>query len=158
MVLRTFSKIFGLAGLRLGYALADPALVRYLHAVQEPFNVNRAALAAGVASLGRPAEVARRRELAIRGRERVARRLAIGGMAPVPSSANFVLVDLGGVDDGALFEAMVRRGVLIRPGTELGLPGWARITVAPEEVMDRAATALLEARLELLGAGTRVAS
>ena len=158
VVLRTFSKIFGLAGLRLGYALADPALVRYLHAVQEPFNVNRAALAAGVASLGRPAEVARRRELAIRGRERLARRLAIGGMAPVPSSANFVLVDLGGVDDGALFEAMVRRGVLIRPGTELGLPGWARITVAPEEVMDRAATALLEARLELLGAGTRVAS
>jgi len=71
----------------------------------------------------------------------------------VPSSANFVLVDLGGVDDGALFEAMVRRGVLIRPGTELGLPGWARITVGPEDVMDRAADALLETRLELLGAG-----
>jgi histidinol-phosphate/aromatic aminotransferase/cobyric acid decarboxylase-like protein len=48
---------------------------------------------------------------------------------------------------------MVRRGVLIRPGHELGLPGWARITVGPEDVMDRAADALLETRLELLGAG-----
>jgi histidinol-phosphate aminotransferase len=152
VVLRTFSKIFGLAGLRLGYALADPALVQYLQSVQEPFNVNRAALAAGVASLGRGGEVAQRRELAIAARERLARRLAVGGMAPVPSSANFVLVDLG-VDDVDLAERLVRRGVLIRPGHELGLPGWARITVGPEDVMDRAAEALLETRLELLGAG-----
>jgi histidinol-phosphate aminotransferase len=152
IVLRTFSKIFGLAGLRLGYALADPALVHWLQSVQEPFNVNRAALAAGLASLGRADEVARRRELAIAARERFVRRLAVGGMAPVPSSANFVLVDLG-VDDIALFERMLRRGVLIRPGHELGLPGWARITVGPEDVMDRAGDALLETRLELLGAG-----
>jgi histidinol-phosphate aminotransferase len=152
VVLRTFSKIFGLAGLRLGYALADPALVRYLQSVQEPFNVNRAALAAGVASLGRAGEVAQRRELALAARERLARRLAVGGMAPVASSANFVLVDLG-VDDTELAERLARRGVLIRPGHELGLPGWARITVGPEEVMDRAAEALLETRLELLGAG-----
>jgi histidinol-phosphate aminotransferase len=153
IVLRTFSKIFGLAGLRLGYALADPALVHWLQSVQEPFNVNRAALAAGLASLGRAREVAERRELATAARERLARRLAVGGMAPVPSSANFVLVDLG-VDDTALFERMMRRGVLVRPGHELGLPGWARITVGPEDVMDRAADALLETRLELLGAGT----
>jgi histidinol-phosphate aminotransferase len=152
VVLRTFSKIFGLAGLRLGYALSDPELVRYLHSVQEPFNVNRAALAAGVASLGRADEVARRRELAVAARERLARRLAVGGMAPVPSAANFVLVELG-VDDPELAERLVRRGVLIRPGTELGLPGWARITVGPEDVMERAADALLDARLELLGAG-----
>ena len=159
VVLRTFSKIFGLAGLRLGYLLADPDLVVYLNSVQEPFNVNRAALAAGTASLGRPNEVAGRRDVAIRARERLARRLAVGGMAPVPSSANFVLVDLGGVDDLELAEALVRRGVLIRPGSELGLPGWARITVAPEEVMDRAADALLETRLELLGAaGTPAAA
>jgi histidinol-phosphate aminotransferase len=153
IVLRTFSKIFGLAGLRLGYALADPALVHWLQSVQEPFNVNRAALAAGLASLGRAPEVAERRELATVARERLARRLAVGGMAPVPSSANFVLVDLG-VDDTALFERMLRRGVLVRSGHELGLPGWARITVGPEDVMDRAADALLETRLELLGAGT----
>ena len=158
VVLRTFSKIFGLAGLRLGYLLADADLVRYLNSVQEPFNVNRAALAAGTASLGRSAEVAERRDLAIVARERLARRLAVGGMAPVPSSANFVLVDLGGVDDGDVNAALVRRGVLVRPGSELGLPGWARITVGPEEVMDRAAAALLETRLDLLAAGTRAAT
>jgi histidinol-phosphate aminotransferase len=79
-------------------------------------------------------------------------------MAPVPSSANFVLVELGGADDVELAEALVRRGVLIRPGSELGLPGWARITVAPDDVMDRAAAALLETRDEVLGAGTGVAS
>ena len=84
VVLRTFSKIFGLAGLRLGYLLADPDLVRYLNSVQEPFNVNRAALAAGVASLGRAREVAERRDLAARARERLAARLAVGGMAPGP--------------------------------------------------------------------------
>jgi histidinol-phosphate aminotransferase len=158
VILRTFSKIFGLAGLRLGYLLADPGLVHYLQAVQEPFNVNRAALAAGEASLGRAGEVARRRELAIAARERLARRLAVGGMAPVPSSANFVLADLGGVDDLELADRLLRRGILVRPGSELGLPGWARITVAPAAVMDRAAAALLETRLELLGAGARAAS
>jgi histidinol-phosphate aminotransferase len=158
VILRTFSKIFGLAGLRLGYLLADPGLVHYLQAVQEPFNVNRAALAAGEASLGRAGEVARRRELAIAARERLARRLAVGGMTPVPSSANFVLADLGGVDDLELADRLLRRGILVRPGSELGLPGWARITVAPAAVMDRAAAALLETRLELLGAGARAAS
>jgi histidinol-phosphate aminotransferase len=158
VVLRTFSKIFGLAGLRLGYLLADPDLVRYLNSVQEPFNVNRAALAAGVASLGRARELAERRDLAARARERLAGALVAGGMAPVPSSANFVLVELGGADDVELAEALVRRGVLIRPGSELGLPGWARITVAPDAVMDRAAVALLETRDELLGAGTGAAS
>jgi histidinol-phosphate aminotransferase len=152
VVLRTFSKIFGLAGLRLGYLLADPSLVGYLQSVQEPFNVNRAALAAGLASLGRADEVAQRRDLATAARERLARRLAVGGMAPVPSSANFVLVELG-VDDLELADRLMRRGILVRPGSELGLPGWARITVGPEDVMDRAADALLEARLELHGAG-----
>src|SRR3954462_3322004 len=80
VVLRTFSKIFGLAGLRLGYVLADPSLVVYLQSVQEPFNVNRAALAPGPARPGRAREVAERRSLAVVARERLARRLAVGGM------------------------------------------------------------------------------
>jgi histidinol-phosphate aminotransferase len=131
--------------------------VHYLHSVQEPFNVNRAALAAGVASLGRPHDVAARRTLAIEARERLAAALAAGGMAPLRSSANFVLAELG-VDDVELADLLVRRGILIRPGSELGLPGWARITVAPREVMDRAAAALLDARAQLVGAGAPAAS
>jgi histidinol-phosphate aminotransferase len=149
VVLRTFSKIFGLAGLRLGYALADPGLVRLLHAVQEPFNVNRAALAAGLASLGRPADVAARREAAVAARERLIAALRAGGMRPLPSSASFVLCELG-VDDLQLSQRLLRRGVLVRTGADMGLPGWARITVGPEPVMDRAAAALLAARDELL--------
>jgi histidinol-phosphate aminotransferase len=151
VVLRTFSKIFGLAGLRLGYALADPALVRFLNSVQEPFNVNRAALAAGLASLGRPEEVAQRRAAAIAARDRLGAALAGGGVRPLPSAANFVLCELG-VDDVELGERLLRRGVLVRTCADMGLPGWARITVAPEPVMDRAAAALLETRDELLGA------
>ena len=148
VILRTFSKLFGLAGLRLGYAVGDPALVHYLDSVQEPFNVNRAALAAGEASLARPEELAARRAETAAVRERFAARLAAGGMRPLPSAANFVLVELG-ADDLELAERLARRGVLIRPGTELGLPGWARITIGPEAMMDRAADALLEVRAEL---------
>jgi histidinol-phosphate aminotransferase len=149
VVLRTFSKIFGLAGLRLGYALADPALVRLLHSVQEPFNVNRAALAAGLASLGRPADVAARRGLAVAARQRLTAALRAGGVGVLPSAASFILCDLG-VDDGELGERLLRRGVLIRTGADMGLAGWARITVGPEPIMDRAAAALLAARDELL--------
>jgi histidinol-phosphate aminotransferase len=149
VVLRTFSKIFGLAGLRLGYALADPALVRFLHSVLEPFNVNRAALAAGLASLGRPAEVAGRRAAAIAARGRLSRALEDGGVRPLPSAANFVLCELG-VDDQALGERLLRRGVLVRTASDMGLPGWARITVGPEALMDRAAGALLVVREALL--------
>jgi histidinol-phosphate aminotransferase len=149
VILRTFSKIFGLAGLRLGYALADPELIRFLNAVQEPFNVNRAALAAGLASLGRPDDVAARRAAAIAARDRLSAALAAGGMRPLPSAANFVLCELG-VDDGALGERLLRRGVLVRTGAGMGLPGWARVTVGPGDVMDRAAAAMLATRDELL--------
>jgi histidinol-phosphate aminotransferase len=148
VVLRTFSKLFGLAGLRLGYLLGDPSLLLYLQRVQEPFNVNRAALAAGVASLGRPADVAARRAAAVAARERLSAALARGGMRPLPSDGNFVLVDLG-VDDAELTERLLARGILIRPGGELGLPGFARITVAPAPLLDRAAAALLAVREEL---------
>ena len=84
MVLRTFSKIFGLAGLRLGYALAGAELVPYLQSVQEPFNVNRPALVAGLASLGRPLEVAERREATVAARDRLAGALPPPGWSRCP--------------------------------------------------------------------------
>ena len=143
VVLRTFSKIYGLAGLRLGYALASPELVPYLNAVQEPFNVNRPALVAGAASLGRPAEVAERRRATAQAREGLAAALRAAGIEVLSSQANFLLVHHR-LDDVALFDGMLRRGILIRPGTDLGMPGWARITVGPEPLMERAAEALLD--------------
>ena len=143
VVLRTFSKIYGLAGLRLGYAIVDAALTPYLQTVQEPFNVNRAALAAGMASLGRATEIAERRAATIAARERFAAALAEGGLEPLPSVANFVLVRLG-ADDHVVTDRLLRRGILVRPGSEMELPGWARITIGPDELMRRVAGELLD--------------
>jgi histidinol-phosphate aminotransferase len=152
VVLRTFSKIFGLAGLRLGYAVAAPALVPYLQALQEPFNLNRPALVAGLASLGRPDEVAERRTATVRARERLARALADAAMESLPSAGNFLLVHHG-ADDAALVAGLLRRGLLVRSGAELGLPGWVRITAGPEPLMDRVAAALPQVRAEVLASG-----
>jgi histidinol-phosphate aminotransferase len=154
VVLRTFSKIFGLAGLRLGYAIAAPELVPYLQTVQEPFNVNRPALVAGAASLGRPAELGERRRSTVEAREGLAAALAAQGIRSVPSEANFLLVQHA-VDDDGLFDGLLRRGVLIRPGAEMGMPGWARITVGPQPLMQLVTEALPEVRAELLAAAPR---
>jgi histidinol-phosphate aminotransferase len=138
IVVRSFSKIFGLAGLRLGYALCDPRAARLLDVVQEPFNVNRVALAAGRAALRVPGFVERRRAEVAAARELLADELRPAGVAGFPSHANFLLADLG-VDDTAVCDAALRRGLLVRGGQEFGLPGHLRITVAPEPVMRRAA-------------------
>jgi histidinol-phosphate aminotransferase len=146
VLLRTFSKIFGLAGLRLGYAVAHPELAGYLDVVQEPFNVNRAALAAGRASLAHPERIDARRKESAEARALLARLLTEGGMKPLPSQANFVLVDVGG-DDAALAEALVGRGFLVRAGSEFGLDGFIRITVGPQPLMRGVAEELLGLRV-----------
>jgi histidinol-phosphate aminotransferase len=150
VVLRTFSKIFGLAGLRLGYAIVDPELTPYLDSVQEPFNVNVAALAAGSASLAHHEAIEERRRETVACRELLVGRLRAGGLEPFPSEANFVLVELG-ADDVAVTDHVARRGMLVRPGTEFGLPGYARITVAPAPLMERVAEEIALACRELAG-------
>lgn len=137
IVVRSFSKIFGLAGLRLGYAVADPAVGRLVDIVQEPFNVNRVALAAGRAALSEPGFVERRRAEVAAARNVLRDELAAAGIVSHPSQTNFVLVELG-VDDGPVCDALLLAGVLVRGGREFGLPGFIRITVAPEPVMRRA--------------------
>jgi histidinol-phosphate aminotransferase len=149
VVLRTFSKIFGLAGLRLGYAVADPELAAFFDVVQEPFNVNRAALAAGRACLARPELIEERRRESASARALLAALLEEAGMEPLPSEANFILVDVG-VDDAALADALVRRGLLVRSGSEFGLDGYVRVTVGPPPLMVRAAAELSTAREGLL--------
>jgi histidinol-phosphate aminotransferase len=143
IVIRSCSKIFGLAGLRLGYAVSDPDVARLLDLVQEPFNVNRAALAAGLAAVSQPSLAADRRALVVAARELLTAELERAGFTVHPSQANFVLVELG-VDDVAVCDELMRRGILIRGGTEFGLPGLVRVTVAPEAVMRRTAAAIAE--------------
>jgi histidinol-phosphate aminotransferase len=149
VVMRTFSKIFGLAGLRLGYAVVSEPLAEMIDVVLEPFNVNRAALAAGRASLLHPELVETRRLANEAGRERLAERLREAGAEPCPSQANFLLVDVG-VDDRALTEALARRGFLVRAGSEFGLDGYVRITTGPAPLMERVAREVVAARLKLM--------
>ena len=145
VLLRTFSKIFGLAGLRLGYAVAHPELAPFLDVVQEPFNVNRAALAAGRACLAHPEQIEERRRQSAEARALLARLLADAGMESLPSEANFLLVEVGG-DDAALAGELVVRGFLVRPGSEFGLDGWIRVTVGPPPLMERFAAELAAVR------------
>jgi histidinol-phosphate aminotransferase len=134
IVLRTFSKIFGLAGLRLGYAIVPPSLAPHINAVQEPFNVNRAALAAGLASLRRVEGLPDRRDQVDRAREALVAPLQSAGVKTWPSEANFVLIQVG-IDDQAMFVALAREGLIVRPGSELGLPGHVRVTTGAEDLM-----------------------
>ncbi len=148
IVMRTFSKIFGLAGLRLGYLLLDPALAGHVNAVQEPFNVNVVALAAGVASLRRIDRLPARREQVERARRALSDPLGPTAIRVIPSDANFVLLELAGDDDLRVAEALARAGILVRAGTEFGLPGYVRVTTAEEALM-----ADVAARLAALARG-----
>lgn len=143
VVLRTFSKLYGIAGLRLGYAIMHPDLVPSADAVQEPFNVNRLALAAGTACLADMHAVEKRRREVVSARESFAAALAEVGIASHPSQSNFVLTHPGG-DDQAWYEALLRRGYLVRRGSEYRLPGHLRITIAPSDVMAGVALAMSE--------------
>jgi len=110
--------------------------------VQEPFNVNRAALAAGTACLRRPDLIEERRRAVAAARDLLRRRLVDAGVEPLPSQSNFVLVRVGG-DDRALARALAEEdGLLVRTGSEYGLEGYVRITVGPPALMERVAAAI----------------
>ena len=149
--LRTFSKIYGLASLRVGYGYSSPELAALLNRVRQPFNVNAIAQAAAVAALD-DHEFAERCAREVRAGlvllEHGCRRL---GLEVVPSVANFMLVKVG--DGTAVFDELQRRGVIVRPVKSYGLPEWIRITVGTREQNER-----LLAELELITraeAGTR---
>ena len=122
VVLRTFSKIYGLAGLRVGYGLARPDLVEYLDRVRAPFNVNHVAQAAAAAALGDTEHVARSRALVLEQRPVLSARLAELGATVVPSQGNFVLADFPGRPSKALFEDLLREGVVMRPDARVRVP------------------------------------
>jgi histidinol-phosphate aminotransferase len=136
VVLRSFSKLYGLAGLRLGYALVDEPLVPYFDLLEEPFNVNCVALAAGCACLRARAAVDERRTLVAAARAQLSDELRSVGFEPLASATNFVLARVD-VDDVELGDRLAQRGLLVRPGSDYGLPGYVRVTVGPSELMER---------------------
>jgi histidinol-phosphate aminotransferase len=148
MVVRTFSKIYGLAGLRVGYAIAAPELTACLYQVREPFPVDRLAQAAAEAILDDEEYVRASFENNRSGKQALSRALTGLGLRHLPSEANFILVDLGRPAE-QVAERLFERGVIIRPGAMWRLPTWARITVGtPEDnarVVDALAAVLQEA-------------
>ena len=133
VVLRTFSKIFGLAGLRVGYALAPPAVVTALGKVRRAFDITTPAQEAALASLGDAQEVGRRRLENAEQRTEVERILREHGLQPAgPAVANFLYCDLGD-DSRPLFEQLLREGVIVRPTHGFGGPTAIRVTVGTAE-------------------------
>jgi histidinol-phosphate aminotransferase len=140
VVLRTFSKIFGLAGLRVGYAIAPAAVVTALGKTRRAFDITTPAHEAAVASLDGAAEVERRRRLNAEGREQLEGILRVHGLDPIAAVANFLYVDLGR-DTRPFFESLLRSGVIVRPLHGFGAPEGVRVTVGtPQDhaVLDEA--------------------
>ncbi len=143
VVLRTFSKAYGLAGLRLGYGLLSKRVAWLLDTIKEPFNVNRLSLVAGVAALADHAWLGQVVRSAISGRELLTRELSGLACDVVPSQANFVLADVHR-DAAELFERLLRRGVIVRPAGGWGYPTHLRVTVGTPEQNARFLEALRE--------------
>lgn len=139
LVLRTFSKVYGLAGLRVGYAVGDPDLVAYLNRVHEPFNVNALAQEAALAALEDREFVERTRENNRRGKTQLYRAFEALNLPYVPTEANFILFDARR-DEQEVFRRMLRRGVIIRGG--FGYPSMLRVTIGTQEENEAFITAL----------------
>lgn len=135
LMMRTFSKIFGLAGLRLGYGIGHPDLIAALEKIRQPFNINSIAQAAALAALEDAEHMRKTRENNMRGLEFLSRKLRELNLEYVPSAANFVLVRVG--EGQRVFEAMQRQGVIVRPMGGYQLPEWIRISVGTPKENER---------------------
>jgi len=133
VVTRTFSKIYGLAGLRAGYAVSDPAVADLLNRVRQPFNVNGIALVACAAALADDAHVERSVKLNRDGMRQLTEGFRRLGLDFIPSAGNFVCVDLGRAA-APVYERLLREGVIVRPVANYGMPDHLRVTVGlPQE-------------------------
>jgi histidinol-phosphate aminotransferase len=129
VVLRTFSKIYGLAGLRVGYAIGPAPLLDYVNRIRLPFNVSSPALAAALAALDDEEHVARAQAGNATELPRLAEALAALGLEVLPSQGNFLLVGLGAPEGRPFYQKLLHKGVIVRPLGGYGLPRHVRITV-----------------------------
>lgn len=140
VVLRTFSKIYGLAGIRIGYGICDRELASYLERARHPFNVNRLAEVAALAALEDEEHVRRTREVNATGARYLADELGKLGVETWPTDANFILA-LTGAD---IYEALLAQGVIVRPMRGFGLTEHVRISIGLPEENERFVKALAE--------------
>ena len=142
ITLRTFSKIFGLAGIRVGYAVARPDIIQMLHNVRQPFNVTSLAQVAAIAGIDDTAHLARTLQVNAEGMDYLEVEFRRLGLSFVPSHANFILVEVG--DGHAIYDKLLRRGVIVRPMNGYGYPHHVRISVGLPEENRRLIAALSE--------------
>ncbi|HRF59886.1 MAG TPA: histidinol-phosphate transaminase [Fimbriimonadaceae bacterium] len=134
--LRTFSKAYGLAGIRVGWGFGPAEVTDAIERAREPFNVNSLAQAAAIAALEDDAHLARTLDVNRRGMERLTAAFRASGVKWTESHANFVCVDLGR-PARPIFEALLAHGVIVRPGDVLGLPNHLRISIGADHEVDQ---------------------
>ncbi|HWM53971.1 MAG TPA: histidinol-phosphate transaminase [Solirubrobacterales bacterium] len=144
VVLRTFSKCYGLAGLRVGYAVGSAKFRAAVDAVRQPFSVNALAQAAAAEAILHQDDVARRVESTVAERIRVEEGLREIGLRTAATQANFSWVDLGDADEGVVVSGLAERSIAVRPGRPLGDPGHIRVTYGTAAENDRFLAAIAE--------------
>ena len=140
VVTRTFSKAYGLAGLRVGYALGHPDVIDLMNRVRQPFNVNSISLAAAAAALEDHDFVRRSYELNAAGMRQITQGLDKLGLSYIPSFGNFLSVNVG--DAAKVFQQLLRRGVIVRPVAGYGMPSYLRVSTGLESENQRFLDAL----------------
>ena len=143
LISRTFSKAFGLAGLRVGYGIAQAELTDLLNRVRQPFNVNTLAQAAAVAALADADFLRASYVLNLRGMQQLVEGFNALGLEHVPSYGNFVLVKVGPA--AKVYHELLKRGVIVRPVANYGLPEWLRVSIGLQEENAKLLAALPEA-------------
>ncbi|MFA6129814.1 MAG: histidinol-phosphate transaminase [Candidatus Omnitrophota bacterium] len=136
IILKTFSKAYGLAGLRLGYAVAEGELISYMERVRQPFNVNMLAQEAGLAALDDKDFLKKSRRMVLTGKDFIYKELSGMGLGFLPSVANFILVDTG-KDSLEVFKAMLKFGVIVRDMKQYGLKDFIRVTIGTQKENER---------------------
>ncbi len=136
VITRTFSKAYGLAGFRVGYALSNPDIANVLNRIRQPFNVNSLALAAAAAAVNDDAFLERSMQVNAAGMKALEASCQRLGLRYVPSKGNFLLVDFGR-DAMPIYQSMLEKGVITRPVANYGLPNCLRITIGNETEMAR---------------------
>ena len=147
LISRTFSKAYGLAGLRIGYGVAQPPLTDLMNRVRAAFNVNALAQAAAVAALGDQAFLDESYRLNRAGRAQLMKAFDAAGIQYIPSFGNFILFKAGDDNDAGsrVNLALLKRGIIVRPVANYGLPQWLRVSIGTERENDAFLAALPDA-------------
>jgi histidinol-phosphate aminotransferase len=145
ITLRTFSKVYGLAGLRIGYGLASQALTHYLNKVRQPFNVNSLAQVAALAALGDNEHFDKTLRIVSDGRKYLYPQLDQLSVKYIPTQSNFIMIYLGEKCPG-IYDALLRMGVIVRPLASFGFPEYIRLSIGTPEENKRFIKTLKKAR------------